>query len=353
MHDIIKFKIITDSKVNLLKDINFFLSYFETDNVSSPDIILKIGKFEPSNEGCFLVDHKYYIKDNYFYCKDQEGRAKWEVEIFGFEEGQAMINFHGRVLGLEQVLIPDYLAQNLILRPLIELKLLERGYTVIHGLGIEKKGDAYIFAARGGAHKTRLAMDAIRCGKYRLIGDDRILLGKDRQVLSYPLFYNLVMFRAERLRDEHISSFLDKVKMARYISSRHNRKNTNKIFADRSKLKKMFLVARKEGYDNISQRRINLDDAVIRLVRSNQMEMTSSGISSLGFVHFLKYMLAYCYVFPESEIGGYWGDLRYSLKETLIDLPLYEIELPYKYTQSILINLANSYDGGGIINEII
>jgi len=205
MHDIIKFKIVTSSRINLLKDINFFLSYFETDEVSHPDIILKIGKFEPLNKESFLVDHKYYIKENYFYCKDQKGRAKWEVEILGFEEGNTIINFSGKVLGLEQILIPDYLAQNLILRPLIELKLLEKGYIVIHGLGIEKDGDAYIFGARGGAHKTRIAMDVIRKEKYKLIGDDRIILGKDRQVLSYPLFYNLVMFRAERLEDEHIS----------------------------------------------------------------------------------------------------------------------------------------------------
>jgi len=117
--------------------------------------------------------------------------------------------------------------------------------------------------------------------------------------------------------------------MVRYLSSRHNRKNINKIFADRSTLKKIFLVARKNGHDYISQRRINLDDAVIRLVNSDQMEMIYSGISSsLGFVHFLRYMQAYSFVFPNSKMAIYWDKMNKLLREYLNEIPLLEMVLP-------------------------
>lgn len=69
-----------------MRDLNLEFSFFEVDAIGNPDIILNIGKFTPSNNDCYLIDHKYHIKENYLYCKDFSGKAKWEVEILGFEE---------------------------------------------------------------------------------------------------------------------------------------------------------------------------------------------------------------------------------------------------------------------------
>jgi hypothetical protein len=197
---------------------------------------------------------------------------------------------------------------------------------------MEKENQAYLFAARGGAHKTRTAMDGIRSGKYRLIGDDRIILGKYGIVLSYPLFYDLIMFRVENLQDEFISSFLDRLRMTKYLYSHRNKENTEHVIADKSQLKKLFLVARKCGCNDILKRRINLDDASHRMVSGNQMEMISSGISSLSFVHFLKYMQAYSYVLPDSTIATYWDESKKMLEKILNNVPIYEIDIPQKYT---------------------
>lgn len=341
LHDILKFKINTNSKLNLLRDINFFFSYFESEPYDDSDIILNIGRFTPCNENCTLVDHKYWIKDNYFYCKDSDGRAKWEVEILGFEHGKATINFNSKILGIEQILIPDYLAQNVILRPLIELKLLEKGYVSVHGLGIEKEGNAYILAARGGAHKTRIAMDLMRNSRYRLIGDDRIILGKEH-VLSYPLFFNLVRFKAENMNDEHVSNFLDKLKMLKYLNLRKFCGGENKIIAEKSKLSKLFLVARRCG-EKISINEISVQDAVARITSNSKMEMMTSGISSsLSFIPFFRYMLAYSYVFPESKIAKYFEELKQKLETILKDFLIYEITLPEKYSDRIFNTVLNN-----------
>lgn len=341
MHNILKFKIDTSSRLDFLRDINFFFSYFETEKpLEDIDIILNIGKFTPSNENCILVDNKYWIRENYFYCKDGDGRAKWEVEILGFEHGKTIINFNSKVFGIEQLLIPDYLAQNMIVRPLIELKLLEKGYVSIHGLGIETEGSAYIFVARGGAHKTRIAMDLIKDGEYQLIGDDRIILGKNC-VLSYPLYFNLVRFRADNLKDEHISKISERFKMLKYLNSKKNKEVELDIIAEKSKLRKLFLTARKCD-EKLSSREISIEDAVAGIVSSSKMEMMSSGISSLGFIPFFRYMLAYSFVYPESRIAGYWFNLRDSLKENLGSLQIFQIELPQKYSQNVFKKLSEN-----------
>ena len=315
IHGLIKIQINTESRFDFLKDINFFLSYFEVKSIIDPDIILNIGKFSPSNSDCFIVDHKYYIKDNYFYCKDQEGRAKWEVEIFGFEKGKAIINFYGRILGIEQVLIPDYLAQNLILRPIIELKLLEKEYIIIHGLGMSKDGKGIIIAARGGLHKTRVAMELINNKRIKLIGDDRILIGKSI-VYSFPLFYKTVVFRARKLEDQNITSLFQKIKLL-YFLLEYKKTSFKDYFENRCILSFFGIGARKERIYDIRICPSLKNDLMIRLINNDKMEKISTGIKSFGFVPFYKYMLIYSYIYPKSNIIIFWEKYSKLLKENL------------------------------------
>lgn len=345
LHNILKFKINTVNHVDLLKDINFFLSYFETESVTDPDIILNIGKFTPSNQDCFVVDHKYFIKENYFYCNDQEARATWEVEIFGFETGKAIVNFDGKIRGIEQFFIPDYLAQNFVLRPLIELKLLEKGYVVIHGLGIEQNNQAIILIGRGGSHKTSLAMESLRskCKKVRIIGDDRVIIGKDRTVFSYPIYYETFLFKLEKLSDEHVSSFFDIVRYYRYLNSNPSISEREQIFSRKSDLNKIILVVRNNSDD--SSNKLQLETVIPQLINNNKMEMITSGISSaLGEIHFLRYMQAYSYVYPESAISIYWNSFSDTLRKNLIDVPVYTFNFPEKYSNTLLDRIALDND---------
>lgn len=336
IHDLLKIQIKTRSKFDLLKDINFFLSYFEVTHLTDPDIVLNIGKFSPSNQDCFVVDHKYFIKENYFYCKDQEGRATWEVEIFGFDSGKAIVNFNGFVRGIEQFLIPDYLSQNLILRPLIELKLLEREYVVIHGLGLEKDGEALVISARGGAFKTRTTMDILKLPDWKLIGDDRIIIGKKCKVYSYPLFFNLVLFRSINLSNEKINGIYKKIKMICYLNASKS-KNSNKI-ANKSRLNIFLITARRLNTGIIInlEKYINKSTAIKSTKDSSQMEMFVSGIHSFGLLNFFKYMHSYAYLYPESGIALYWESYCRLLGNILDNIPIFKMTLPEQYTNEII-----------------
>jgi len=81
IHNILKIEINRIKKLELLRDLNLRFTYFEVDNVKNPDIILNLGPFKPENKDCTIIDHKYYIKNNYFYCKESEENAKWDIYI--------------------------------------------------------------------------------------------------------------------------------------------------------------------------------------------------------------------------------------------------------------------------------
>ena len=178
IHNILRFKMVVNRRLGLMRLLNPEYSFFEVNRIEDPDIILNIDKFTPSNDNCYLIDNKYHIKDNYFYCKDSEGKAKWEVEILGFEDGKTTINFDGTVFGLQSILIPEFLSQSLLLRPLIEYKLAKKGYFLIHSGAISKDNHAYLLEGRGGAFKTTLAMDFVRRKGFDFFSDDRVIIHK-------------------------------------------------------------------------------------------------------------------------------------------------------------------------------
>ena len=111
--------------------VNLRYSFFQMDEIDRPDIVLNVGGFTPSNQNCYLIDHKYHIKDNYLYCHDTAGRASWELEIKGIERGETTINCRVKNgFGLYRWFNPEFLPQVLLLK-MIEYKLSQKGYFLI------------------------------------------------------------------------------------------------------------------------------------------------------------------------------------------------------------------------------
>ena len=66
-----------------------------------------------------IFDEKYYVKENYLFCKDSYKKAKWKLQIKGFEKGIMKVNVDVNIFG--QMFIPGY-----IVEPLIRLKMSEK-----------------------------------------------------------------------------------------------------------------------------------------------------------------------------------------------------------------------------------
>jgi hypothetical protein len=332
IHDIIKFRIIRGRGYDLRDLINLKFSFFEVEDVGDPDITLNIGKFTPSNENCYLVDYKYYIKENYFYCKDSEGKAEWEVEISGFEDGETIVNFNGRIKGFQSFMNPDFIAQNFLLR-LIEYKLCRKGYLFAHAAGISKNEQAYVFAGRGGSFKTSLCMDFIRKAGFEFLGDDRVVLHKDK-VFSFPMGLRVFGFMCDHLPNEDSWNFSNKIKFAKHLWDKNGRDILVKI-GKPSELKNLFFIVR-TNKDTITKMEKSLKEVVDKLVTNNRLEdFISLGGMDINSGPFLKYALAYAYIFPDGGLVRQQEELKNVLRNILKNVPMYEIAIPYNYNSTV------------------
>ncbi len=336
IHNILRFRISRDKKRDFMKDTNLPFSFFEVDKVDNPpDITLNIGSFKPSNENCYDLDHKFQIRENYFYCKDLAGTARWEVEIFGFEEGNTVINFYCKHFGPERILFPDLLPQYMILKPLIEYKLSRQGYFTIHSAAVGKEDQAYLLSGRPGAFKTTIALNLIRNAGFAYLCDDRTIIHED-EVLSFPMHLFAFEFMSKYLPTEDLQGVLGRIRLVRYLKGKNDYRDCTVSVIKSSKLNSLFFISRTNKHE-VKKTNLDLDEAVSRLVINNQAEMMKGYrfmLLDFGY-YFYKYILAYSFIFPNSHVARYWDDLEKGLRELLYTIPVYEIEIPYKFNSKV------------------
>lgn len=337
IHNILKFKIIRNDKCGPGDSLDLDFLFFEVEKVDNPDIVINIGEFTPSNGNCYVVDHKYYVKENYFYCKDSLGRTRWEVEIFGFEDGNTLVNFNFKILGI-QALIPCLPVQNFLLEALISYKLSKKNYYLIHSAAISKNNQASLLVGRGGAFKTALSMDFIRRAGFDFLGDDKVILHKNN-ILSYPT--NFIRFNFRYVHGDSPSKkghkMLDRIRLLKYIWENHSHKDNLMVnVVDSSILKSLFFITKKDQQKLVIGENLDPKKVADKLVINNKIETSLHGssmprLTGLTSNHFFKYMVVYSSVFPNSLMATYWRDLKRNFLEILEGIPTFEIEVPYKY----------------------
>ncbi|NMB51661.1 MAG: hypothetical protein GX999_04990, partial [Bacteroidales bacterium] len=141
---------------------------FETDHINNPDFIIEIGDFKPSNDDCYIIDHTYYIKKGYFYCKDSYKFGKWMIQVSGLESDQTHIKLSTNAVG---TLVPDMFVCAYVIDFFIRFKLETKGYSVVHASSMSKGGQAFLFPSQSGAGKTSTAIYLAESG-YDYLGDD-------------------------------------------------------------------------------------------------------------------------------------------------------------------------------------
>lgn len=344
IHNILTFKIVRDKKTDFMKDLNLPFSFFEVNEIENPDIILNIGKFSPSNSNCYIIDHKYYIKDNYFYCKDSGGSAKWEFEIFDFENGDTIINFDGKIIGPEALFYPDLLPQDILLRPLIEYKLRKKGYLLIHAGGVSKNNKGYVLTGRGSSFKTSLSMDLIRKSKFEFLGDDRVILHGNK-ILCFPVHLKAIEYKINNLPNEtfrdssnklNIKSYMKFFNFLKYLHKNVDYQNIKVPIVELSTLKKIFFILRTKRQD-VKKLKISSEEGIRKITINNQADLIKGHTFMLFDFgqYFYKYVLAYSFVFPGNLILKHWDDMENCLIPILKEIKIYEMEIPEKYNLDV------------------
>lgn len=348
IHNLITFQINRNQKEDFLRDLNLPYSYFETETVNNPDIILNIGEFKPDNEQCHVLDHKYYIKDNYFYCKDSGGTAKWEVEINGFEDGKTIINYNGHISGPESLMYPDLLSQDIFLRSMIEYKLKKKGHYLVHSAGASKYNQGFLFTGRGSSFKTSLAMDLVRKYKYGFLGDDKVILGEDLKLYSFPVHLKAFEYKSCNLKDENfrnssgsisIRSIYDFYKFVKNLKKDSDYSHNKLPMTDSADLKSLFFVNR-TNYMNKVQ--IEEKDDKFKQICLNSLAEIIKGHTFMVFdygQYFYKYILAYSFIYHDNLLKKYWHNSNDGLNKILDNVSLYGVYINKNYNESILKDL--------------
>ena len=322
IHGLVRFKIINkDNFLNRhITNINLEYKNFKSEEGDDSDFTIYLGDFTPSNQECYVLDNNYYIKEDYFYCKDSYKIAKWELEISGFESGNMKVRISTNSSA-------SMMTSGFIIDPLIIFKLNEKGYPVVHSSCVSRNNHAHLFTAQGGGGKTSTALYAVDRG-FNFLGDNFIILNKGyvRSFLS-PLnifSFNLVPIVKKNMAAKTKVEFYLKNLLCKMIGLRIVTKiNVKEIFPDslddNSKIESIFLLIPKEKFDIVE---MDKEELIGHMVANMKLDSFP----------FIKYMMEYSYMFPESKMATHWDRYEENLRRNLnSDITIYKVEVPQKY----------------------
>ena len=322
LHGLVRFKIINRSNFlnRVFSTVNLEYKNFETGKVDNPDLTIYLGDFVPFNQECRILDNHYYVKEDYFYCKDSHKIAKWKFEMSGFESGDMEIRISTN--SFASMIISGFLID-----PLINFKLNEKGYSLIHGSCVSKDDHAHLVTAQGGGGKTSTALYAVERG-FNFLGDNFTILDKG-YALSFlsPLnifSFNLVPVVKKNMRikskaEFHLKNILYKMTGLRIVTKINVKEIFPNSLNDKSKVESIFLLIPKEKFDIVE---IDKEELIGHTVANMKLDSFPS----------LKYMMEYSYMFPESRMATHWDRYGENLRRNLSDhVTIYRVEVPQKY----------------------
>lgn len=220
IHDIMNIRVENPTR-SCAGDMNRRMGYFLTGRpADAPDIRVKIGPFAGAREGCYSLDHKYYISKDRISFSDTDKGLAWNAHISGIENGQVDVLFDhapGNLRKFPWLLFPDMVMHLYLLQPLMEFVLAKKGYYLLHAGAVCKNGEAAAIFGRGGAFKTSMVMQLLKSG-YEFMSDDFILVRGD-EVLAFPT--NQLMFEFSALvAGREALTLVDQFRFLRYMGGR-------------------------------------------------------------------------------------------------------------------------------------
>jgi len=324
IHNLLSFYIEANNNKFRINDIDFPYNYFQSKKKLA-DIELRLKRFTPSNKDCYLLGKTYHVKKNYFYCKDNSKNSKWEIEI-KFNDLKTQINYYGKLKGFENIFYPNLFPQELLLKPMIEIKLLQKSCILLHAGGVSKHGECIIFVGRGSSHKTSIILDLIRNGGYNYLADDQIII-KNKSVYSYPIHIAQFSYMYEYMQNEKYKNILEKIKVINYIRQQPNYQN-NIPLTKKAILNKILFITVNNS-NEFSFEELNVNTALQKLLYNNILDMYTLG-NKTGL--FLKYMKIYSSLFGNNPLSSHWELFTFQVRKIIQNIPIYEISIPKKYS---------------------
>lgn len=318
---IVNFIVIDNANFTMFDTFYKHYQNFEVKEVpQNVDLVIKLGNFNPQTEDKYVVGYgKYYIGSDSFYVKKESYKgANWSFEVIGLDEITTTVNINfntsGRIFMTGNVI--DFL---------IQWKLLQKSYSLIHASGITKNDQAIIFSARGGGGKTSLAVEALSYD-YNFLSDNYLMLKND-QIFGFPtslsLFtYNLADTIVKKLKKtEKVSISLKNIvyKLTGGYAKFFTKINPQRIgeLSKYSSLDTVFIIRPVEhGKNKLVINKIERTTAVKKMLYNQMLE----------FPFFNQYLEIYSYILPENNFSKHWDLYLETLERNLSDnVSFYEV----------------------------
>jgi len=291
------------------------------------DLIIRLNSFKPDIKDCSILDDKYYIRKNYFYCKEDDYKIlRWEVEIKNLESLPIHVNINLKPSLLKIMNVSYILLEGIIIDPLIHYILTLKKCALIHASCIAREDEGFMFIARGGAGKTTIATHLIGKG-FNFISDNYTILTPEKDVIGFIEPLNIFTYNLNKnIRVNFIRKTELKIKSLIYKLSKEyiklfTRINPLDIFTNidkKTKLRATFLLLPcNEAKNTIQLFRIS-KDKLTKHICYNQI---------LEFPYFDRYITVYSYVLPNSIMSEHWENYRNLLDNNLCE-NIYLIKIP-------------------------
>ncbi len=179
---------------------------------------------------------------------------------------------------------------------LLEIKLLQRSHSLVHGAGVSRDSKGYLISGWGGAGKTSTLIALSKRG-FKLLGDEFVLLSKDRVLRSFPSVVDIRSSTAnvselglppqKRVKGA-IKRTICRLSPSELPLSPGIGVELSKIgeIERKAKLDGVFLLEKSSA---LKREKIGKEETVRRFVGMNKLELFGHGFP-------LKAFIAYCYL---------------------------------------------------------
>jgi len=336
-HNILKVRIIKENAYPIFDQyLDSLFAHYATTSIENPDLTIIIADFKPSLEGCYLIDNKYYLKENYIYYSNQYKTAHWGVEIAHLAHRHTTVRIRGNVLS--RLLFPGATIYSLL-----RFKFHLAGYQLLHASSVGKNSSAFLFTGRGGSGKTLTALRFLQRG-YRCYADDTVLV-KDNKVYSFVTPLNLrFTYNVEDILGVKFNYALRSQIYAKKLLSLCTLKRINLFtlvqpdiychqeVGDSCQIKDVFIFL--QGKEFALRKEIAPQEGLRSLWLNTKLEMKE----------LLNCLSAYSYFFPKSTLCQVETHFLKGLESSLSRVRFHRVILPVKYTECIFEKIYNEVD---------
>ena len=167
--------------------------FFETGEAIAPDLIIKAGQFTPTKEG-FYREFQFLGQR----LRIMIGEPAQQTKLFFSFRYMPFIP--PQIIRLLLFKSPSGLSPGVLgtLRGILQLKFLERGYSLIHGACLSKGREGILLVAPGNIGKTYTTVLLARKG-FGYLSDDMTITDGNK-VYCYPTPVTIARFHLERLQ---------------------------------------------------------------------------------------------------------------------------------------------------------